>query len=60
MREEFNDSTVITIAHRLNTVIQSDRIIVMSFGEAIEFDTPQRLKNDPGSEFSKLLQKYNH
>ena len=55
MNEEFKDSTVITVAHRLNTVIKSDKILVMGFGKVIEFDTPERLMNDPNSEFYSLL-----
>ena len=59
MNEEFKDSTVITVAHRLNTVIKSDKILVMGFGKVIEFDTPERLMNDPNSEFYSLLQEFN-
>ena len=59
MNEEFKDSTVITVAHRLNTVIKSDKILVMGFGKVMEFDTPERLMNDPNSEFYTLLQDFN-
>ena len=59
MNEEFKDSTVITVAHRLNTVIKSDKILVMGFGKVMEFDTPERLMNDPNSEFYSLLQEFN-
>ena len=60
MNEEFKDSTVITVAHRLNTVIKSDKILVMGFGKVIEFDTPEKLMNDPNSEFYSLLQEFNN
>ena len=60
MNEEFKDSTVITVAHRLNTVIKSDKILVMGLGKVIEFDTPERLMNDPDSEFYSLMQEFNN
>ena len=41
IRTEFKECTVITIAHRLNTIIDSDRIGVISNGEMIEFDSPK-------------------
>ena len=59
MNEEFKDSTMITVAHRLNTVIKSDKILVMGFGKVMEFDSPERLMNDPNSEFYSLLQEFN-
>ena len=46
---------MITIAHRLNTIIKSDKVMVLSYGEIIEYDTPTTLINDPASEFSSLL-----
>ena len=41
IRTEFKSCTVITIAHRLNTIIDSDRIGVISNGKMIEIDTPK-------------------
>ena len=49
--------TMITIAHRLNTIMQSDKIMVLSFGRIIEFDEPNTLAANPDSEFSSLLKK---
>ena len=43
LRESFKDSSVIIIAHRLATVIDADRILVMSNGEGIEYDHPMKL-----------------
>ena len=48
---------MITIAHRLKTIISSDRVMVMSFGRIKEFDSPEVLMADPESDFSQLLQE---
>jgi len=40
---DFADSTVITIAHRLNTIINSDNIAVMSYGRLLEYNSPKKL-----------------
>ena len=59
MKSEFNEATVLTVAHRLNTIVDSDKIIVMSYGQVIEFDSPKVLKNNSQSAFYKLLQQFN-
>ena len=43
LRESFGDATVLIIAHRLNTVIDADRMLVMEKGCCVEFDHPYRL-----------------
>jgi len=43
LREGFKDSTVLIIAHRLATVIDADRVLVMNGGQQEEFDHPYRL-----------------
>ena len=45
IRSQFKDKTIITIAHRLETVMDSDKIVSLDKGELIEFDTPQNLLN---------------
>ena len=54
IQKEFADATMITIAHRLQTIMASDRVMVLSFGQVQEFDSPEALKADPDSEFAKL------
>lgn len=54
---QFKESTVITIAHRLNTIIKSDKVLVLSMGEVQEYDSPANLMQNPDSEFAKLLQE---
>lgn len=48
MRTEFKDSTCITVAHRINTIMDSDVILVMHDGKALEFDKPDVLLNRGG------------
>jgi len=65
IRTHFADATVLTIAHRLNTIIDYDKILVLDKGELIEFDSPKNLlfeQDEYGNivpttrtEFSKLV-----
>ena len=43
IRRKFSDCTVITVAHRLDTIIQSDMIIVLKEGEIVEQGPPSAL-----------------
>ncbi|KAJ2909964.1 Transporter of the ATP-binding cassette (ABC) [Coemansia aciculifera] len=54
IRSEFSDCTVITIAHRLDTIMKSDRIVVMEKGEIAEIGPPQELIANGGI-FAKLV-----
>merc|ERR1719410_2912959 len=56
IRTEFKECTVITVAHRLKTIIDSDRIGVISHGEMIEFDSPKNLLSDRESTFYGIVQ----
>ncbi|XP_046996198.1 ATP-binding cassette sub-family C member 5-like isoform X2 [Schistocerca americana] len=54
IESEFQHCTVLTIAHRLNTVMHCDRIIVMDKGQVVEMDTPQNLLSNPDSVFNMM------
>ncbi|CAK7349265.1 unnamed protein product [Dovyalis caffra] len=56
--QEFKDRTVVTIAHRIHTVIDSDLVLVLSDGRVAEYDTPARLLEREDSFFSKLIKEY--
>lgn len=55
IRTHFADRTILVIAHRIDTIIDNDRILVVSFGRVVEFDTPTKLLSDPDSAFYKLV-----
>ncbi|KAB8239478.1 putative ABC transporter [Aspergillus alliaceus] len=57
IRQEFQDSTLMVIAHRLSTVADFDRILVMGEGEIAEFDTPAALLGNEGGTFWTLVDK---
>ncbi|NXJ21322.1 MRP2 protein, partial [Dicrurus megarhynchus] len=43
IRREFADCTVLTIAHRLHTIMDSNRVMVLQAGRIVEFDSPEEL-----------------
>ncbi|KAI8072302.1 P-loop containing nucleoside triphosphate hydrolase protein [Gongronella butleri] len=54
---EFSQCTILTIAHRLHTVIDYDRILVLDQGTIAEYENPFTLINDPQSVFYKMCRK---
>ncbi|MQM17649.1 hypothetical protein Taro_050623 [Colocasia esculenta] len=58
IRQEFKDNTVITIAHRIHTVIDSDLVLVLSEGKVQEYDAPAKLLESEDSAFAKLIKEY--
>lgn len=54
IRQEFSDSTILTIAHRLRSIIDYDKILVMDSGEVVEFDHPFTLLSEKDSVFYSM------
>lgn len=53
----FRDCTVFTIAHKLNSILDSDKVIVLDKGEIIEMDHPDNLLKNTNGIFYKMVQK---
>ena len=60
MRSRFTSSTVITVAHRINTIIDSDRVLVLEHGRVAEFAPPHQLLAEPQSLFHALVHEHEH
>ena len=59
IREAFVDCTVLTIAHRLNTIMDYDRIVVLEKGAVSEFEAPSKLLADSSSIFYTMAKDAN-
>jgi ATP-binding cassette subfamily C (CFTR/MRP) protein 1 len=57
IRQNFADATVLTIAHRLNTIMDSDRVLVLDDGRVAEFDTPEGLLKQKDGLFKGMVDK---
>lgn len=58
LRQQFSDATVITIAHRITSVLDSDVVLLLDNGLIVEHDTPARLLENKSSLFAKLVAEY--
>ncbi|XP_075225195.1 ATP-binding cassette sub-family C member 5-like isoform X10 [Lycorma delicatula] len=56
IRKEFQNCTVLTIAHRLATITSCDRIILMDHGQVAELDRPSVLLENPNSKFYQMME----
>lgn len=55
IRVKFAECTILTVAHRLHTIIDSDRVIVMDTGRSIEFDEPHNLLQNNDGVFHDMV-----
>eukprot|EP00256_Glycine_max_P059647 XP_014628250.1 ABC transporter C family member 10 [Glycine max] len=58
IRTEFADCTVITVAHRIPTVMDCTKVLAISDGKLVEYDEPMNLIKREGSLFGKLVKEY--
>jgi ABC-type multidrug transport system ATPase subunit len=56
IRTHLKDTTMLIIAHRINTVIDASRILLLEDGHLAEYDTPAALLDKPDSKFAALVQ----
>ncbi|KAJ3057372.1 hypothetical protein HK097_008467 [Rhizophlyctis rosea] len=57
LRRDFEGVTVVTIAHRLNTIIDYDRVMVLTAGEIVEYDSPKRLLDLEDGKFRAMVEE---
>nr|QVT92275.1 ABC transporter [Salvia miltiorrhiza] len=58
IREETKGCTVITVAHRIPTVVDNDLVLVLGEGKVVEYNSPSELLGDSSSAFSSLVMEF--
>ncbi|KAF8369671.1 hypothetical protein HHK36_032302 [Tetracentron sinense] len=58
LKQHFADCTVVTIAHRITSVLDSDMVILLDHGLVVEYDSPKKLLENKSSSFAKLVAEY--
>ena len=59
IQREFGKCTVLTIAHRIETIMKGDKVVVMDKGKIAESGVPKALLEDPDSMFTALVNEMN-
>lgn len=60
IREKFSDCTVLTIAHRINTIMDYDKVLVLEQGHLVEYDTPRVLAGKQNGVFARLVRNHSN
>jgi ATP-binding cassette subfamily C (CFTR/MRP) protein 4 len=56
LRQHFSNTTILTIAHRLNTIMDYDQVVVLEFGQVKEIGSPQDLIAKSGGIFASMVE----
>merc|ERR1712087_996942 len=57
IRQVFQENTILTIAHRIDTILDYDRILIMDQGRVLEYDNPKALLSNEKSRFSEIVKE---
>ncbi|WIA43760.1 hypothetical protein OEZ86_010184 [Tetradesmus obliquus] len=57
LRQEFSDRTLLAVAHRLHTIIEADRVLVMQQGRAVEYGAPAALLKEEAGHFTSMVRE---
>ncbi|XP_042489373.1 ABC transporter C family member 3-like isoform X2 [Macadamia integrifolia] len=58
LRQHFSGSTIITIAHRITSILDNDMVLLLDNGLILEYDSPTKLLETKSSSFAKLVKEY--